>query len=111
MKVIISVGSNKNQMENIEIAERDLSCSFSAIRFSASRYTGDGYYNAVGVGETSLSYAELRTCTKNIEKRLGRTEDREVIPIDVDILQYDGHCYKPDDMMREYNIMLLKELE
>lgn len=33
MKVIVSLGSNKNQIENIEIAEKELKAFFSAIRF------------------------------------------------------------------------------
>ncbi|NPD80632.1 hypothetical protein HPS57_01350 [Prevotella sp. PINT] len=111
MKVIVSLGSNKNQIENIEIAEKELKAFFSAIRFSTTQYTGDGYYNAVGVGESSLSYDELKALTKNLEKKLGRTDDRETIPIDVDILEHNGHCHKPEDMAREYNIILLKELE
>lgn len=76
MKVIVSLGSNKNQIENIEIAEKELKAFFSAIRFSTTQYTGDGYYNAVGVGESSLSYDELKALTKNLEKKLGRTDDR-----------------------------------
>lgn len=111
MKALISLGSNKNQIENIEIAEKELMAFFSAIRFSTTQYTGDGYYNAVGVGDTFLSYEELRSHAKRLEKSLGRTADRETIPIDVDILEHDGHCYKPEDMSRDYNILLMKELD
>ncbi|MCM1079604.1 MAG: 2-amino-4-hydroxy-6-hydroxymethyldihydropteridine diphosphokinase [Bacteroidales bacterium] len=110
MKVVISLGSNKNRTENIGIAEKELSGFFSAIRFSCTRYTGGGYCNAVGVGDTSLPYATLRENFKRLEQRLGRTEDRKCIPIDIDILEYGGHCHKPEDIARGYNVELMKEL-
>lgn len=103
------------------MAEERLRGLFPAIRFSSSlcspafgmpEGTAD-YVNAVAVCDTILPYEELVQQLKALEHRQGRSLEQKakgVVPLDIDVLQYDAQKYKPADWQRDYNIQLLKEL-
>lgn len=122
MKIILSLGSNYEAEQNIQMAEERLSSLFPVICFSRNLESapyGESdqnlapFINTVGVGETSLPYHVLVIVAKLLETYLGRTPEHKSsgrIDIDIDILQYGNMRLKADDWMRPYNVILLREL-
>lgn len=102
------------------MAENRIRPFFSAIVFSRGMMTEpiggvpqSMYCNVVGKGSTDLTYQQLRNAVKEIERSMGRSAEATsegIIPIDIDILQYDTEKFKPQDWTRQYNITLLKEI-
>lgn len=120
MTVILALASNSHYEENIAMAENRIRPFFSAIVFSRGMMTEpiggvsqSMYCNVVGKGSTDLTYQQLRNAIKEIERSMGRSAESTsegIIPIDIDILQYDTEKFKPQDWTRQYNITLLKEI-
>lgn len=120
-KLVLGLGSNHDAERNIAMAEKRLRSLFPAIVFSRTLRTAavgmpsgtPDYLNAIAVAYTSLPYPALRSVTKAIERHHGRTPELKrlgMVPLDIDIMQYDGRQLKPDDWYRDFNILLLKEL-
>lgn len=125
MLIILSLGSNNNAEQNMQMAEERLQRLFPAIRFSktlmnepygnhllSSIHHSSLFANAIGVGETTLPLSALISAMKALETHLGRTAERKqqgIIDIDIDILQYGDTKLKLNDWQRPYNIELLKE--
>ncbi|WP_235337195.1 2-amino-4-hydroxy-6-hydroxymethyldihydropteridine diphosphokinase [Bacteroides caecigallinarum] len=106
---IICLGSNYCPEHNISLAVRLLTSSFPHIRWGktivtpatgVSRPVPD-YHNLAAIFTTTMSLPALRSLLKETEKACGRTPESKstgLIPIDIDLLQYDGTILKPEDM-------------
>ena len=71
------------------------------------------FANAVAEVRTAADVDELRRLLKAVEALMGRApadkgEGRVVV--DLDIIIADGRVLRPDDMRRDYNMLLLAEL-
>lgn len=65
----------------------------------------DDYLNQVLTFETDEDAETVRSTLKRIEKEGGRTclsKQTGVMPLDLDLLMFDGAVLKPDDMERDY---------
>ena len=63
------------------------------------------FLNRVGIAYTSLSTTELIRHFKQIERALGRVSESKhlgIIPMDIDLLQWNDDLLKPDDLQRSY---------
>ena len=92
MDYTISIGSNEQRRENMELARRRLTELFSGIRFSEE---------------------EVTACLKAIEREAGRKpeeKEQEIVRLDIDLLSCDGTVYKPKDLKRDYILRGLKQL-
>lgn len=71
------------------------------------------FTNQLATVDTTLSMDDFHERILGIEKDCGRrTGDKErgIIPIDIDILSFNGHHYHPRDWSRSYVTTLLSEL-
>lgn len=118
MRVILSLGTNTD-FGNIAIAEEILNGIFSAVRVSKTlispavdnKGAKRDYANAIMEGETMLAYDEVCATIRLVEHTMGRDRnDTENVSMDVDLLLYDTHLFKPSDWHRPYNQQLLSEM-
>lgn len=117
MNVILSIGSNYRATQNIMEAEGRLMPLFSFLDVSIDMESPaidmpEGtppFTNELVIGNTDLTYEELYAVAKEIEASMTpRTATR--IPIDIDILEYDGQRYHPADWQRSYVKELLQTI-
>ena len=111
-KVILCLGSNTDCEANLRSAADLLRAYFGSIRFSEPIYTkpiglpGSGLFlNQVAVAGTDASQEEVGLALKDMEKKLGRRSDSKrkgKIPIDIDLLLWNGPILKPADWEKEY---------
>lgn len=119
-KVILCLGSNWNKENNMERAIEALRPYFVSFRLSDGMYTEPidcpqtgTFLNQVVLGYTFRTCPELKSAFKEIERLLGRTPTSKrdgVIPVDIDLLQWNGEVLKPSDMEREYVVSGLSSL-
>ncbi len=111
-RIIIALGSNTNPKQNMEAACGAVELLLPAIRWSDAVYTAPEacvnpsfFLNRVGIAYTSLSATELIRHFKQIERALGRVSESKhlgIIPMDIDLLQWNDDLLKPDDLQRSY---------
>ncbi len=105
-RVIIALGSCNRQAVHIQWASERLTMLLENCRFSHKLWTADikgsgkWYINRLVTGQTELSAETLQEELKQIEAKTGRT--REVITIDLDLMQYDTLRYHETDWQRPY---------
>ena len=121
------LGSNSRPGHNIKIAGKRLKNLFSAIAFSSIRVSdafldpelsesdiitiqNTTFTNQAVLIETDDDYDTLRSKLKQLEKEMGRTDSKTIIPIDIDIMQYGEQKFKLEDWTRDYTITLISEL-
>lgn len=119
-RIVMLLGSNSNAEENMKQAEVELRDYFPRITFSKPVYTepsGTNYttpfLNEVAVAYTGDRPEEIIVCFKLIEQVLGRTPaDKHIgiIPIDIDLLQWNDQVLKKCDMNQPYVVEGLKSL-
>lgn len=105
--VVVSVGSNcGDRAENVRGALEWLSAHIMDTRCSDIYETpeihgkGSPYMNAVLVGSTPQDIAELNASFKKYELSQGRDADARaagMVPIDVDIVVWNGEVIRPGD--------------
>ena len=120
-KIILSLGSNQDQEKNMAEAVRILRNQFVSIAFSNSVYTepigltgSAPFLNWVAVAYTSEQLDEIKHLLKRIEYKLQRMPDDKnfgIVPIDIDLLQWNELILKPDDLRRYYIIEGIRALE
>lgn len=106
--VLISLASNAQQEEHLAEARKALAAALHEERYTAEIWT-EPEGKAKG---TSAPY--LNDFLKTIERQLGRTpEMRRVgtVPIDLDLLQWDGQRFHQRDWERNYMRQLLELLQ
>ena len=118
--VILCLGSNTDCEANLKSAVSLLRAYFGSIRFSEAIYTepiglSDSglFLNQVAVAGTNASLEEVRRAVKAMEKRLGRMSDSKQkgkIPIDIDLLLWNGTILKPADWEKEYVQLLFQSV-
>lgn len=110
---VICIGSNYNPSVNITKAVETLSGMFPGILWGETVVTpAEGlsfpvpdYHNCAAVFSTDIDIAGLRQRFKEIEKACGRGSDSKstgIVPLDIDLLKYDGQILKPQDMQTDY---------
>lgn len=118
---IICIGSNHNPSSNITKAVETLSTLFPGILWGETVVTpAEGvsvpvpdYHNRAAVFTTCMGISELKRRFKEIEKACGRGSDSKstgIVPLDIDLLQYDGEILKPRDMQMGYVRKALKDI-
>lgn len=71
------------------------------------------YLNQLGLLQVTHKKEEVYRQTKNIEQLLGRRnsdKDAGLVSIDIDLLVFDGHILKKEDMKRKYVFQGLRNL-
>ena len=120
MDYTISIGSNEQRRENMELARRRLTELFSGIRFSEEEETVPLFFhrpnlfsNQVACFASDNPVEEVTACLKAIEREAGRKpeeKEQEIVRLDIDLLSCDGTVYKPKDLKRDYILRGLKQL-
>lgn len=111
-QIIIALGSNELPELHMEEATAELNNLFSSIHWSPAVYTEPiaclrpfPFLNRVAIAETSLDVEELHNVFKVLEKKLGRlstSKQTGIIPIDIDLIQWNQQLLKPNDYDRVY---------
>lgn len=111
-ELILCLGSNREREWNIGRAAERLRASFVSARFAPAVYTHPvgcassiPFLNQVVIVHTSRPMEECRRLVKSIELELGRTASDKAtgrIPIDIDLLCWNGQVLKADDWARGY---------
>ena len=121
-QVIISLASNRYQKTNLSKARRRLEEILSDLCFSDEHWTKpignavrrDDYLNQLARGTTELDEDALNVWLKQTELSFGRTQAKRllgIVPIDLDLLEYDGEHRHLLDWQRPYVKDLLASLE
>lgn len=120
MVYTISISSNKQRKENLELARKRLSELFPGVRFSAEEETKpllfrcpDLFSNQVARFISRRQAGEVTSQLKTIEQEAGRTSEekkQEIVRLDIDLLACDSVVYKPEDLKRDYIVRGLKQL-
>lgn len=110
--LILSLGSNVSPEFHIAFARRRLEELFPGIHYSEAVYTqpvdcpASGLFlNCVAKATTSYTLENVHAMLKDLEEEAGRTSDGKssgVVPLDIDILEWNGIILKPADMQRSY---------
>lgn len=116
----ISIGSNEQRRENLELARRRLTELFPGIRFSEEEETEPLFFhrpnqfsNQVACFTSDNSAEEITVCLKAIEREAGRRpeeKEQEIVRLDIDLLSCGDTVYKPKDLKRDYIQRGLKQL-
>ena len=120
-KVILSLASNRFQAKNLSRARQCLEEIFSDLRYSREHWTEpvgnakrrDAYLNQLATGTTTLDEETLNERLKQMELSFGRTQAKRllgIVPIDLDILQYDDERRHLLDWQRPYVTELTGDL-
>lgn len=118
--VVISLGSNvEDRMSRVAAAMtwiqsilRSTACS-GIYETDDFHPTGRKYCNAVMAGDTALSQSEIDTAVRLYELNAGRDESARLrgdVPIDIDLVIWNGTVLRPRDMEREYFLRGFREL-
>lgn len=120
-RIILALGSNFNQRQNIELAkEKLLSILGEGTEFSHTVWTkpigmkSENFLNCVCFAYSGHTFAQLTRAFKQIERRLDRTRKNEItgkIPIDIDILQYGETRHHEEDWKRDYIKEIIEDYE
>lgn len=121
MKYILCIGSNTDPEKNMKLAVEELTRHFPQIRFSSEQTSEpmgtlrpDWFLNRAACFDTDIPYEEVRAITKEIERMAGRTPDekyKEIIRLDVDILQAGSQRFKEHDWQQPYVQRLINQLQ
>ena len=113
-EVIIAFGSNYRQAAHIHWSSERLAwlldeCRLSRVLWTADiKGSGKWYMNRLAAGCTELSADDLQQLLKQTEAETGRT--KEVVTIDLDLLQYDSQRYHEKDWQRNYVSAIINDI-
>ncbi len=116
---VLALGSNYEQERNVGYAMGRLRECFPGIRFTRILRTSpigidsDWFANALAIGKVEDCPETVISRLKEIERECGRcAEDkaRNVVRLDIDLLQYGGEVLREKDWHRDYVQLLLAEL-
>jgi len=118
-EMIISLGSNVNQKQMIDIAKKSLSELFCGdVTFTESLWTvpigitSDRFLNCLCFAHTHLELEDVCKHLKDIERQCGRKredDNHNAVNLDLDILKYEKKQLHKNDWKREYIKELVKE--
>lgn len=112
--VIIALGSNRQQTVHIQWASERLEEMLSDCRMSRTIWTDDikgsgkKYLNRLVCGTTTLSVETLERELKQME--VIRKRSKELVTLDLDLMQYDQQRYHEKDWPRPYIQQLIPDL-
>lgn len=111
-EVVVSIGSNFGDRKSmVGMAIDWLSKELSDFRSSriyetpSEGHVGSNYMNAVCEGVTRMSRENLENLCKEYERCAGRDSECRAkgnVPIDLDIVIYDGEVVRPTDYRRSF---------
>lgn len=115
---VICLGSNCEAEKNLSIACNRLESEIGTIEWGEAVYTpsegtfkNSTYLNRGAKFHTHRSIDELTSFFKSVELLCGRTSDSKksgIVPLDIDLLIFDGKPIKPNDLMKAYVKSALK---
>jgi len=119
-QVIISLAANRFQKKNLSKARHCLEEILSDLQFSNECWTEpvgnakrrDAYLNQLVRGTTDMDEDALNTWLKQTELNFGRTQAKRllgIVPIDLDLLEFDGEKRHLNDWGRIYVKELMSE--
>lgn len=120
IQIILALGSNSEQVIGMDKAKTLLMALLGDVRFSKTIWTSpigiqsDNFLNCMAMANTSMSFPCLNAALKKIEHLCGDTSSyrkKNIIKMDIDILQYDTEIRHEKDWSRPYIIELLNELK
>jgi hypothetical protein len=119
-KLLIALGTNVNQKQNIQKAMDLLRKTWHDILFTNLKWTkpigmdSDLFYNCLAYTKVDENLSQVQQILKNIEKTCGNTEtDRahQKIQMDIDILMFGTHKLHEHDWQRSYIQELIQEID
>lgn len=119
-KLLIALGTNVNQKQNIQKAIDLLRKTWHDILFTKSKWTKpigmdtDLFYNCLAYTKVDEDLSQVQQILKNIEKACGNTETNRVhqkIQMDIDILMFGTHKLHEQDWQRSYIQELIQEID
>lgn len=120
VRILIALGSNHEQEKNVAFAMELLHSFFPGISFSRMLWTepigiaSDRFVNALALADTDKEQEEVERILKQVEKECGRTREekmRNIIRLDLDLLQWDTVRLREQDWERDYIRLLLQEMQ
>ena len=118
--LLIALGTNVNQKQNIQKAMELLRKTWHDILFTNLKWTKpigmdtDLFYNCLAYTKVDEDLSQVQQILKNIEKACGNTEiDRahQKIQMDIDILMFGTHKLHEQDWQRSYIQELIQEID
>lgn len=118
--LLIALGTNVNQKQNIQKAMDLLRKTWHDILFTKLKWTkpigmdSDLFYNCLAYTKVDEDLPQVQQILKNIEKTCGNTEvDRALqkIQMDIDILMFGTHKLHEHDWQRSYIQELIQEID
>ncbi len=121
-KAIICIGSNKDRSENIDQVIRTLQAHYPGARFSTPEMAdavdlpegSKPFLNLVAMLPTLEEKEELIAFLKELEEDVGRDPDDDeegIIPMDLDLIEWNEEVVKPLDLVRPYVVSGLEEID
>lgn len=119
-KLLIALGTNVNQKQNIQKAMDLLRKTWHDILFTNLKWTKpigmdtDLFYNCLAYTKVDEDLLKVQQILKNIEKACGNTEaDRALqkIQMDIDILMFGTRKLLEHDWQRSYIQELIQEID
>lgn len=117
--IIISIGSNYNQKENISFAKKKLAGMLGEqTSFTRDMWTepvgiqSEKFINCICISTTRHTLLQLTKAFKQLEKKCERSKKNDLIskiPLDIDILLYGNQRYHEKDWKRQYIQELLND--
>lgn len=110
-KIIISIGSNWEQVYHVKVAKEMLNEIFPGIAFTPEVWTepiginSDKFLNLLALAYTQLSLKEVEASLKQIEKTCGRKmldKEQGLVKLDLDVLLFGDIRLHERDWRREY---------
>lgn len=117
-KIILALGTNKDQELNMFVAEHLLKKMLPNIVFSKSIWTrpigmtSDKFLNEMAFGFTTHGTSQIERAIKHIERQCGSFKaerSKGIVRMDIDIMQIGETKYHGSDWKRNYIKELLKE--
>ena len=119
--LVLSLGSNNPDRERqMQSAISWLGSQLLDVRVSAIHETspdngiGAPYLNAVAMASTDMDIDQVTALVKHWETQCGRTPESKIIgeiPIDIDIVMWDGHVVRAREFDRPYFRIGYSELD
>ena len=121
-QVIISLAANRFQKTNLSKARCCLEEILSDLQFTDECWTEpvgnatrhDAYLNQLAKGTTEMDEETLNAWLKQTEQHFGRTDAKRrlgIVPIDLDLLLFDGEQRHLRDWQRNYVKNLICQLK
>lgn len=116
----LCLGSNEQPDSHLAFARKALLKSYPDIRFSAEVETRpiglnnpSLFHNQVACFQSNDTIEQVKQHLKQLEQQAGRKEadkHREIVRLDIDLLQADNLVLKPNDLQRTYIKQGMNEL-